>query len=76
MTAALIGYSSVFMRYSTAIAPVNYLLFGCHLVNFSAQSVQGYRWLNYWKYVFPATVMRRRREKRRETEETPLTQLL
>ena len=51
MTAALIGYSGVFMRYSTAISPVNYLLFGCHLVNFSAQSVQGYRYLNYWKYV-------------------------
>ena len=51
MTAALLGYSGVFMRYSFAITPVNYLLFGCHAVNFSAQSVQAYRYINYWKYV-------------------------
>jgi hypothetical protein len=48
MTAALCGYSGVFMRYAMAVSPVNYLLFGCHLVNFSAQSTQGYRFINYW----------------------------
>lgn len=51
MTAALLGYSGVFMRYAMAVSPKNYLLFGCHVVNFSAQSVQGYRYLNYYKYV-------------------------
>lgn len=53
MTTALIAYSSVFMRYAFAVSPVNYLLFGCHAVNFSAQNVQMYRYLNYWKYVPP-----------------------
>ncbi|GME32617.1 hypothetical protein GTA08_BOTSDO03039 [Neofusicoccum parvum] len=48
MTAALVGYSSVFMRYALAVTPKNYLLFGCHAVNFSAQIVQGYRYTNHW----------------------------
>ncbi|KAF2206428.1 hypothetical protein CERZMDRAFT_63387 [Cercospora zeae-maydis SCOH1-5] len=48
MTAALCGYSAVFMRYSLAVTPKNYLLFGCHLVNFSAQSTQAYRFVNWW----------------------------
>ena len=48
MTAALLGYSGIFMRYSMAVTPKNYLLFGCHLVNFSAQSTQAYRFINYW----------------------------
>ncbi|KAH3675960.1 hypothetical protein WICMUC_002256 [Wickerhamomyces mucosus] len=47
MTSALILYSAVFLRYSLAVTPKNYLLFGCHVVNFSAQATQGYRWLNY-----------------------------
>ncbi|WPH03747.1 Hypothetical protein R9X50_00663000 [Acrodontium crateriforme] len=47
MTAALVGYSGVFMRYSMAVTPANYLLFGCHLVNFTAQATQGYRFINY-----------------------------
>ncbi|EMC91507.1 hypothetical protein BAUCODRAFT_39690 [Baudoinia panamericana UAMH 10762] len=47
MTAALIGYSGVFMRYALAVTPKNYLLFGCHVVNFSAQCTQGYRYVNY-----------------------------
>jgi hypothetical protein len=51
MTLALACYSGVFMRYAMAVSPVNYLLFGCHVVNFSAQVTQGYRFLNYWKYV-------------------------
>jgi hypothetical protein len=48
MTAALIGYSGTFMRYSMAVTPRNYLLFGCHAVNFSAQLTQGYRFVNHW----------------------------
>lgn len=48
MTLALSGYSAVFMRYSMAVTPKNYLLFGCHIVNFSAQCTQGYRFVNYW----------------------------
>lgn len=48
MTVSLIGYSSVFMRYAMAVTPKNYLLFGCHAINFSAQSVQAYRFANYW----------------------------
>lgn len=50
MTLALTGYSAVFMRYAMAVTPKNYLLFGCHLVNFSAQTVQGYRYLQYWQF--------------------------
>ncbi|KAK6000337.1 hypothetical protein QM012_003969 [Aureobasidium pullulans] len=51
MTLALCGYSATFMRYAMAVTPVNYLLFGCHFVNFGAQATQAYRYLNYWKYV-------------------------
>ncbi|USW57446.1 Putative mitochondrial pyruvate carrier [Septoria linicola] len=50
MTAALCGYSGVFMRYSMAVTPKNYLLFGCHLVNFCAQSTQAYRFTNWWYF--------------------------
>ncbi|KAK9369102.1 hypothetical protein V1509DRAFT_621128 [Lipomyces kononenkoae] len=48
MTGSLIVYSLVFMRYSMAITPRNYLLFGCHFVNECAQLTQGFRYLNYW----------------------------
>ena len=48
MTCALLGYSSVFMRYSMMVTPKNYLLFGMHFVNFGAQSTQLYRFTNYW----------------------------
>lgn len=51
MTAALVGYSATFMRYAFAVTPRNYLLFGCHFVNFNAQAVQVYRYANYWQYV-------------------------
>ncbi|KAK5149090.1 hypothetical protein LTR04_000097 [Oleoguttula sp. CCFEE 6159] len=50
MTLALAGYSAVFMRYSMMVTPKNYLLFGCHVVNFSAQMTQGYRYLKYWNF--------------------------
>lgn len=50
MTAALSVYSAVFMRYSLAVTPKNYLLFGCHFINCSSQIIQGYRFLNYWNW--------------------------
>lgn len=50
MTMALSAYSAIFMRYAFAVTPRNYLLFGCHVVNFSAQVTQGYRYLNYWNF--------------------------
>jgi hypothetical protein len=53
MTGALVVYSATFMRYSLAVSPKNYLLFACHAINFTSQTIQGYRYLNYWKYVRP-----------------------
>jgi hypothetical protein len=47
MTGALVVYSAVFMRYSLAVTPKNYLLFGCHFINECSQLSQGYRFLNY-----------------------------
>lgn len=47
MTGALCIYSATFMRYSLAVSPRNWLLFGCHLVNEGAQLTQGYRFMNY-----------------------------
>ncbi|KAK0747400.1 hypothetical protein B0T21DRAFT_379461 [Apiosordaria backusii] len=49
MTGALIVYAFTFMRFSVAIRPKNYLLFGCHSVNATAQSIQGYRFVD-WHY--------------------------
>lgn len=50
MTGALTLYSGTFMRYALAVSPANYLLFGCHAINFSSQLVQGYRYLNYFHF--------------------------
>lgn len=50
MTGALTLYSGTFMRYAFAVTPANYLLFGCHAINFTSQLVQGYRYLNYWNF--------------------------
>ncbi|PVI02615.1 UPF0041 domain protein [Periconia macrospinosa] len=50
MTGALSVYSAVFMRYSLAVTPANYLLFGCHAINCTSQIVQGYRYMSYWKW--------------------------
>ncbi|EOA80996.1 pyruvate transporter mpc1 [Exserohilum turcicum] len=50
MTGALTLYSATFMRYALAVSPANYLLFGCHAINFTSQVVQGYRYLNYWNF--------------------------
>lgn len=47
MTAALCIYSATFMRYSLAVTPANYLLFGCHFVNEVSQLTQGYRYLSW-----------------------------
>lgn len=47
MTGSLIVYSLVFMRYSMAVTPQNYLLFGCHFVNELAQLAQGFRWTKH-----------------------------
>ncbi|MCJ1441727.1 MAG: hypothetical protein MMC23_002219 [Stictis urceolatum] len=47
MTGALIVYSATFARYALAVTPKNYLLFGCHVVNTSAQVTQGFRWYMY-----------------------------
>ena len=47
MTGALIVYSAVFMKYSLAVIPKNYLLFGCHIVNEVAQLGQAFRYINY-----------------------------
>lgn len=47
MTGSLIIYSMVFMRYSLAVSPKNYLLFGCHLINDIAQIGQGIRWTQF-----------------------------
>ena len=41
-------YSGTFMRYALAVQPKNYLLFGCHVVNFGAQTTQAARWYTYW----------------------------
>jgi len=48
MTGALTLYSGTFMRYALAVSPANYLLFGCHAINFTSQLVQGYRYVNYF----------------------------
>lgn len=47
MTGALLMYSAVFMRYAFAVTPKNYLLFGCHVINETAQLGQAYRFLDY-----------------------------
>jgi len=47
LTAILIGYSGLFLRWSVAIRPANYPLFACHLTNIAAQSWQLYRALTY-----------------------------
>ncbi len=49
MTVSLILYSGIFMRYSMAIMPKNYLLFACHFINEGSQLVQGARFVQYWQ---------------------------
>ncbi|EPS39364.1 hypothetical protein H072_6850 [Dactylellina haptotyla CBS 200.50] len=50
MTGALVVYSAVFMRYSMAVTPQNYLLFACHFINECSQLNQGYRWMQYHQW--------------------------
>lgn len=47
MTTALCLYSLVFMRFAWKVQPRNMLLFGCHITNFTAQSIQGGRCFEY-----------------------------
>ncbi|GMS89528.1 hypothetical protein PENTCL1PPCAC_11703 [Pristionchus entomophagus] len=47
MTAALVIYSSVFMRFAWHVQPRNLLLFACHATNFTAQTTQLARYLNH-----------------------------
>nr|XP_027193868.1 mitochondrial pyruvate carrier 1-like isoform X2 [Dermatophagoides pteronyssinus] len=47
MTCALIIYSATFMRFAIRVQPRNMLLFACHITNFTAQTVQGVRYINY-----------------------------
>lgn len=60
MTTALVIYSAVFMRYSLAVTPKNYLLFGCHFVNECAQLAQGYRYIQYFQYASSSYISTRR----------------
>ncbi|KAF4623746.1 hypothetical protein D9613_001792 [Agrocybe pediades] len=48
MTTALACYSMVFMRFAWRVQPRNYLLFACHATNATAQSIQEFRFVNYW----------------------------
>lgn len=47
MTTALCLYSMVFMRFAWKVTPRNMLLLGCHITNFTAQSIQGARCFEY-----------------------------
>ncbi|POV93948.1 hypothetical protein PSHT_16521 [Puccinia striiformis] len=47
MTTALGAYSICFMRFAWMVKPRNYLLFACHAVNFSLQSVQAGRFITH-----------------------------
>lgn len=47
MTFALTLYSAVFMRFAWRVQPRNLLLLACHMVNFSAQSYQGSRFVHH-----------------------------
>ncbi|KAL2914752.1 hypothetical protein HK105_205683 [Polyrhizophydium stewartii] len=48
MTAALSVYSLLFMRFAWEVKPRNYLLLLVHMVNETAQLIQGYRYVNYY----------------------------
>ncbi|XP_043251199.1 mitochondrial pyruvate carrier 1-like [Colletes gigas] len=50
MTLALALSSAIFMRFAWKVQPRNLLLLACHLVNTSAQLVQGYRFIDYHYY--------------------------
>ena len=47
MTATMIGYSSLFIRFAWAVQPRNYLLFACHTFNVTAQVNQLRRAIEY-----------------------------
>jgi len=47
MTVALCLYSALFMRFAWKVQPRNLLLLACHITNFTAQGVQGTRFVKY-----------------------------
>jgi hypothetical protein len=47
MTATMIGYSSLFVRFAWAVNPRNYILFACHAFNVTAQLNQMRRAIEY-----------------------------
>lgn len=47
MTATLVAYSSLFMRFAWKVSPRNYLLFACHMFNVGVQMTQLGRRLAY-----------------------------
>ncbi|XP_063704840.1 mitochondrial pyruvate carrier 1 [Culicoides brevitarsis] len=47
MTTALCLYSLVFMRFAYKVQPRNWLLFACHVTNFTAQCIQNGRFIQY-----------------------------
>lgn len=51
------------MRYALAVTPKNYLLFGCHFVNFGAQLTQGYRYLQYHHWGGKEQLLKQKAEK-------------
>ncbi|KAJ3857783.1 hypothetical protein EV368DRAFT_77364 [Lentinula lateritia] len=48
MTTALTCYSLTFSRFAWVVQPRNYLLLACHMTNVTAQSIQLYRFNEYW----------------------------
>lgn len=47
ISTALTLYSMIFMRFAWRVTPRNLLLLGCHVTNFTAQSIQGSRFIEY-----------------------------
>lgn len=47
MTATMVGYSGLFMRFAWAVQPRNYILFACHTFNVAAQLNQLRRAVEY-----------------------------
>ena len=56
MTATLLFYSTLFMRWSIAISPPNYALCACHVTNFAVQGIQLGRHIKYEYVDAKATV--------------------
>lgn len=48
MTMALVLYSLMFMRFAIRVQPRNWLLFSCHLTNFTVQCIQEARFIHFY----------------------------